>query len=153
MSALDVSVQAQVLNLLRSHQQETNTSYAFITHDLGVVRYLSDDILVLYAGHVAEAGPAKKVLSAPIHPYTESLMSAAPIPDPDAEPTVIRLSGAVPTMRAEFEGCFFTGRCPRKMGPVCDDTPPPVRTAPGGDHTINCHIPLDELAQLQVDGS
>ena len=151
-SALDVSVQAQVLNLLCSHQQETNTSYAFITHDLGVVRYLSDDILVLYAGHVAEAGPAKKVLSAPFHPYTESLMSAAPIPDPDAEPTVIRLSGAVPTMRAEFEGCFFAGRCPRKMGPVCDDTPSPVRTAPGGDHTVYCHIPLDELAQLQVDG-
>ena len=151
-SALDVSVQAQVLNLLRSHQEETNTSYVFITHDLGVVRYLSDDILVLYAGHVAESGPAKKVLSAPSHPYTEALMSAAPIPDPDAEPTIIRLSGAVPTMRSEFKGCFFAGRCPRKAGPVCDDTPPPARTAPDGDHVIYCHISLDELTRLQVDG-
>ena len=151
-SALDVSVQAQVLNLLRSHQQETNTSYVFITHDLGVVRYLSDDILVLYAGHVAESGPAKKVLSAPSHPYTEALMSAAPVPDPDAEPTMIRLPGAVPTMRAEFQGCFFAGRCPRKIGPVCDETSPPARTAPDGDHVIYCHIPLDELARLQVNG-
>ena len=151
-SALDVSVQAQVLNLLRSHQQDTNTSYVFITHDLGVVRYLSDDILVLYAGHVAEAGPANKVLSLPSHPYTEALMSAAPIPDPDAKPTVIRLSGAVPTMRAEFTGCFFAGRCPRKVGPVCDDTPPPTQTSPDGGHLINCHIPLEELAVLQADG-
>ncbi len=152
-SALDVSVQAQVLNLLRSHQQDTNTSYVFITHDLGVVRYLSDDILVLYAGHVAETGPANKVLGLPSHPYTEALMSAAPIPDPDAEPTVIRLSGAVPTMRAEFTGCFFAGRCPRKVGPVCDDTPPPEQIVPGGGHLINCHIPLEELAALQADGS
>jgi peptide/nickel transport system ATP-binding protein len=151
-SALDVSVQAQVLNLLRTHQQETNTSYVFITHNLGVVRYLSDDILVLYAGHVAESGPAKKVLSAPSHPYTEALMSAAPIPDPDAKPTIIRLPGAVPTMRAQFQGCFFADRCPRKIGPVCDETPPPALMTPGGDHVIYCHIPLDELARPQVDG-
>ena len=151
-SALDVSVQAQVLNLLRSHQQETNTSYVFITHDLGVVRYLSDDILVLYAGHVAESGPAKKVLSSPSHPYTEALMSSAPIPDPDAERTEIRLPGAVPTMRARFEGCFFAGRCPRKIGPICDETPPPAVSTPDGDHVIYCHIPLDELTRLQENG-
>jgi peptide/nickel transport system ATP-binding protein len=151
-SALDVSVQAQVLNLLRSHQEETNTSYVFITHDLGVVRYLSDDILVLYAGHVAESGPAKKVLNVPSHPYTEALMSAAPIPDPDAEPAVIRLPGAVPTMRARFEGCFFAGRCPRKIGPICDTTPPPAVTTPEEDHVIYCHIPLDELTRLQENG-
>ena len=149
-SALDVSVQAQVLNLLRSHQQETNTSYVFITHDLGVVRYLSDDILVLYAGHVAESGPAKQVLETPSHPYTEALMSSAPVPDPDAQPTTIRLPGFVPTMRAQFQGCFFAGRCPRKVGSVCDDTPPPARTSENGDHVINCHIPLEELSRLQV---
>ena len=103
-----------MLNLLRSHQQVTNTSYVFITHDLGVVRYLSDDILVLYAGHVAESGPANKVLSTPSHPYTEALMSAAPVPDPDAQPTTIRLPGFVPTMRAQFQGCFFAGALPSK---------------------------------------
>ena len=152
-SGLDVSVQAQVLSLLRSHQQETNTSYVFITHDLGVLRYLSDDILVLYAGNVAESGPAKKVLDAPSHPYTEALMSSAPIPDPDAQRTTIRLPGFVPTMRAEFQGCFFASRCPRKIGPVCDDTPPPAQTAADGDHVIHCHIPRQELERLQVDES
>ena len=151
-SALDVSVQAQVLNLLRSHQQETNTSYVFITHDLGVVRYLSDDILVLYAGHKAESGPAQKVLNTPSHPYTEALMSSAPVPDPDAQPKTIRLPGFVPTIRAQFQGCFFAGRCPRKIGPICDDTPPPPLTSADGDHVIYCHIPLEELARLQVGG-
>ena len=148
-SALDVSVQAQVLNLLRPHQQETDISYVFITHDLGVVRYLADDILVLYAGHVAESGTADKVLGVPSHPYTEALMSAAPVPDPEAEPAMIRLPGSVPTLRARFEGCFFAGRCPRKLGPECDQVQPPAREAPDGNHVIYCHIPLDQLAQLQ----
>jgi peptide/nickel transport system ATP-binding protein len=149
-SALDVSVQAQVLNLLRDRQREAGTSYIFISHDLGVVRYLSDDIMVLYAGHVAETGPAGSVLSAPSHPYTEALLSAAPVPDPEAEITHIRLPGAVPTLRAAFEGCFFAGRCPRKLGPICDETPPPDRTGPDSpDHSIYCHIPVDELATMQ----
>ena len=149
-SALDVSVQAQVLNLLGEHQSEMGTSYIFISHDLGVVRYVSDDILVLYAGHVAESGPAERVLNTPSHPYTEALLSAAPVPDPDAEPTRIRLPGAVPTLRERFPGCFFAGRCPRKIGPVCDDTPPPARTGPDSpDHVIYCHIPVEELAAMQ----
>ena len=149
-SALDVSVQAQVLNLLEDHQRSDDTSYIFISHDLGVVRYISDDILVLYAGHVAEVGSAKSVLSAPFHPYTEALLSAAPVPDPDADPTRIRLPGSVPTLRERFEGCFFAGRCPRKIGPICDNTPPPAQTGPGfSDHIINCHIPISDLVQMQ----
>ena len=149
-SALDVSVQAQVLNLLEQHQRETGNSYVFITHDLGVVRYVSDDILVLYAGHVAEYGPSEAVLSAPSHPYTEALLSAAPVPDPDAEPTHIRLEGSVPTLRSAFKGCFFAGRCPRKVGDICDNEPPAEQRGPGGDsHTINCHIPVEELRVLQ----
>ena len=149
-SSLDVSVQAQVLNLLEDHQREAGTSYIFISHDLGVVRYISDDILVLYAGHVAESGPAECVLNAPSHPYTEALLSAAPVPDPDAAPTHIRLPGAVPTLRERFQGCFFAGRCPRKIGSICDQTPPPARIGPGSpDHTIYCHIPVDELITLQ----
>ena len=149
-SALDVSVQAQVLNLLKQHQRDEGSSYIFISHDLGVVRYVSDDILVLYAGHVAEYGPAESVLAAPSHPYTEALLSAAPVPDPDAVPTRIRLEGAVPTLREAFKGCFFAGRCPRKIGPICDETPPPARTGPGSpDHQIHCHIPVEELAEMQ----
>ena len=153
-SALDVSVQAQVLNLLEQHQRETGNSYVFITHDLGVVRYVSDDILVLYAGHVAEYGPSEAVLSTPSHPYTEALLSAAPVPDPDAEPTHIRLEGSVPTLRSAFRGCFFAGRCPRKIGDICDTEPPPEQRGPGGEgHTINCHIPVEELERLQrLDG-
>ena len=149
-SALDVSVQAQVLKMLEDHQHEQGTSYIFISHDLGVVRYISDDILVLYAGHVAESGPAECVLNTPSHPYTEALLSAAPAPDPDAVPTRIRLPGAVPTLRERFEGCFFAGRCPRKMGPVCDQAPPPARIGPGSpNHVIYCHIPVEELAAMQ----
>ncbi len=153
-SALDVSVQAQVLNLLEEHQRETGNSYVFITHDLGVVRYVSDDILVLYAGHVAEYGPSDAVLSTPSHPYTEALLSAAPVPDPDAEPTHIRLEGSVPTLRTAFKGCFFAGRCPRKIGDICDNETPTQQVGPGGaSHIINCHIPIEELAQLQMADS
>ena len=152
-SALDVSVQAQVLNLLEQRQRETGNAYVFITHDLGVVRYVSDDILVLYAGHVAEYGPSEAVLSSPSHPYTEALLSAAPVPDPDAEPTHIRLEGSVPTLRSAFRGCFFAGRCPRKLGDICDSEPPPEQRGPGGDgHMINCHIPVEDLERLQRDG-
>ena len=151
-SSLDVSVQAQVLKLLEDHQHEQGISYIFISHDLGVVRYISDDILVLYAGHVAEAGPAECVLNPPWHPYTEALISAAPVPDPDAVPRHIRLPGAVPTLRKRFEGCFFAGRCPRKMGPVCDQTPPPARTGPdSADHAIYCHIPIEDLSAMQQE--
>ncbi len=156
-SALDVSVQAQVLNLLEERQRETGNAYVFITHDLGVVRYVSDDILVLYAGHVAEYGPSEAVLSTPSHPYTEALLSAAPVPDPDAEPTHIRLEGSVPTLRSAFKGCFFAGRCPRKIGDICDTEQPPEQRGPGGEaHMINCHIPVEELERLQradVSGS
>lgn len=149
-SALDVSVQAQVLNLLEDHQREKGTSYVFISHDLGVVRYVSDEIVVLYAGHVAESGPSEDVLSSPSHPYTEALLSAAPIPDPDATPTPIRLGGSVPKQHEQFKGCFFASRCPRKVGDICDNTVPPVQTSPDSPtHEIHCHIPLDELARLQ----
>ena len=153
-SALDVSVQAQVLNLLEEHQRESGISYIFISHDLGVVRYVSDDILVLYAGHVAESGPAELVLNAPSHPYTEALLSAAPVPDPDARPTRIRLSGAVPTPRERFQGCFFAGRCHRKIGSICDQSAPPAQRGPNSpNHIIYCHIPMEELVDSREDGT
>ena len=151
-SSLDVSVQTQVLELLETHQRERTTSYIFISHDLSVVRYISDDILVLYAGHVVESGPAKCVLSPPSHPYTEALLSATPVPDPEAESMHIRLPGAVPTMRERFQGCFFAGRCPRKIGAVCEQTPPPARTGlESPEHIIYCHIPVEELATMQQE--
>ncbi len=149
-SSLDVSIQAQVLELLDKHQREEGTSYIFISHDLGVVRYVSDDILVLYAGHIAESGPANCVLNPPSHPYTEALLSAAPVPDPDAKLNGIRLPGAVPTLRERFQGCFFTGRCPRKIGPICDHTPPSAHSGPdSSEHIIYCHIAVEELNAMQ----
>ncbi len=149
-SALDVSVQAQVLNLIAERQQQEGTAFMFITHDLGVVRYISDDILVLYAGHVVESGPAERVLTPPWSPYTEALLSAAPIPDPDAEPSRIRLEGAVPTLRQPFTGCPFVGRCPRYLGELCDTVPPPMQANPADPrHRVLCHIPLDELEVSQ----
>jgi len=149
-SALDVSVQAQVLNLIAERQRREGTAFMFITHDLGVVRYISDDILVLYGGHVVETGPAEAVLRPPWSPYTEALLSAAPVPDPDAEPSRIRLQGAVPTLRRPFAGCPFAGRCPRHLGDICDNTPPPMRVDPADPrHQILCHIPLDELTAGQ----
>ena len=151
-SALDVSVQAQVLKLLEDHQRQEGVSYIFISHDLGVVRYLSDDILVLYAGHVAESGPAECVLNPPSHPYTEALLSAAPAPDPDAVLTRIRLPGAVPTLRERFQGCFFAERCPRKIGAICDQAPSLAHIGPDSpDHVIYCHIPVEELAAMQQE--
>ena len=148
-SALDVSIQAQVLNLLAAHQHEFGTSYIFISHDLGVVRYVSDDILVLYAGHVAEFGPAEAVLKTPSHPYTEALLSAVPLINPKVQKSRIRLVGSVPTMHKAFKGCFFAGRCPRKIEGVCDRIHPPAQTGPSSpNHVIYCHIPLD---QLQAD--
>ncbi len=141
-----------MLKLLEDHQHKQGTSYIFISHHLGVVRYISDDILVLYAGHVAESGPAECVLNTPSHPYPEALLSAVLVPDPDAVPTRIRLSGAVPTLRERFEGCFFAGRCPRKIGLICEQTPPPARIGPDSpDHVIYCHIPVEELITMQQE--
>jgi peptide/nickel transport system ATP-binding protein len=149
-SSLDVSVQAQVLNLLEDRQKELGNSYLFISHDLGVVRYLSDEIMVIYAGYVAEYGPSSSVLSLPSHPYTEALLSAAPVPDPTVESNSLRLEGAVPTMRERFQGCFFASRCPRKLGSICDDSPPPSQDAgEGNGHVISCHIPVKELSAVQ----
>jgi peptide/nickel transport system ATP-binding protein len=149
-SALDVSVQAQVLNLITRRQEREGTSFMFISHDLGVVRYISDEILVMYAGYIAESGPAEAVLHPPSSPYTEALLSAAPVPDPDAEPTVMRLEGRVPTLRRPFPGCFFAGRCPRYLGEICDTQAPPAREDPDAPgHVIRCHIPLAELNDAQ----
>ncbi len=112
--------------------------------------YDGEVIMVLYAGHVAESGPADCVLKPPMHPYTEALLSAAPVPDPDAKPTTIRLLGAVPTLLERFQGCFFAGRCPRKVGPICDQTPPPPRVgSEESEHIIYCHITVDELKAMQ----
>jgi peptide/nickel transport system ATP-binding protein len=151
-SALDVSVQAAVINLLLEIQQVFGSSMIFIAHDLSVVRFFSDDIAVMYLGQIVEVGPAEAIYLPPYHPYTEALLSAVPIPDPDAEQKEIRLSGNVPSALSPPSGCRFHTRCPRRHemlpdgGKICERDVPPWRQTRG--HRILCHIPLEDLAKV-----
>jgi peptide/nickel transport system ATP-binding protein len=148
-SALDVSVQAAILNLLNDLQTREDVAYLFISHDLAVVRYLSDRIAVLYLGRLMELGPADKVFSFPHHPYTEALLSA--VPSIDAVDRVrIRLDGEIPSAANPPSGCVFHTRCPRKIGEICKTTEPKLLEAEPG-HAIRCHIPIEELRRIQVE--
>ncbi len=147
-SALDVSVQAAILNLLADLQSTAGVSYVFISHDLGVVRYLSDRIAVLYLGRIMEIGPAEDVFNGPHHPYTEALLSA--VPDlaelrHGERPARIRLSGEMPSPLAPPPGCVFNSRCPRKIGAICETTEPKLPA--DADHAIRCHLPRDLLGR------
>ena len=146
-SALDVSVQAAILNLLVELQAERGVSYLFISHDLGVVRYISDRIAVLYLGQLMELGLADVVFEGPHHPYTEALLSAVPTVDGGGRDR-IRLQGDIPSAANPPTGCVFHTRCPRMLGTVCEETEPPLVEAEPG-HLMRCHIPLDELRRLQ----
>ncbi|MCU1399226.1 MAG: putative oligopeptide transporter ATP-binding protein [Acidimicrobiales bacterium] len=147
-SALDVSVQAAILNLLAELQSEQKTSYVFITHDMGVVRYLADRIAVMYLGRIQEIGLTDDVFNGPHHPYTEALLSAVPSVDGE-EKVRIRLDGEIPSPAKPPSGCVFHNRCPRYITGVCEVTEPPlVEVAPG--HAMRCHIPIEELRILQA---
>jgi peptide/nickel transport system ATP-binding protein len=147
-SALDVSVQAAILNLLVDLQLTRRVSYIFISHDLGVVRYLADRIAVLYLGRLMEIGPADQVFAGPHHPYTEALLSAVPSMD-GRDAARIRLSGEIPSAMSPPSGCVFHTRCPRKLGAICEQREPPMIEA-SDRHAIRCHIPVGELARAQL---
>jgi peptide/nickel transport system ATP-binding protein len=146
-SALDVSVQAAILNLLVELQAQRRTAYLFISHDLGVVRYLSDRIAVMYLGRLMELGPAAVVFDGPHHPYTEALLSAVPTVDGGGRER-IRLEGEIPSAAEPPSGCVFHTRCHRKVGEVCELEEPPLVEVEGG-HLMRCHIPIDELRRIQ----
>jgi peptide/nickel transport system ATP-binding protein len=148
-SSLDVSVQAAIINLLCELQADRDESLIFISHDLAVVRYLADHVAVMYLGMLVEFGPVDTVLAAPYHPYTEALLSAVPEPDPDRRRTRIILEGSLPSSSVKPKGCPFAARCPRKVGAVCDETPPPWQHGSSG-HRIACHIALPDLMRLQA---
>jgi peptide/nickel transport system ATP-binding protein len=148
-SALDVSVQAAIINLLNEIQAARGATLVFISHNLAMVRYLADTVAVMYLGTVAEFGPVERVFAPPYHPYTEALLSAAPVPDPDHAVARILLEGPVPRADEVPRGCPFATRCPRRLGAVCDDTPPPVQQI-AADHRIACHIPGEDLRRLQT---
>ncbi len=147
-SALDVSVQSSVLNLLLQIQQNYGASLIFISHDLSVVRYLCDYIMVMYLGKAVEFGPSEQIFQPPYHPYTEALLSAVPVPDPTAQQTRIRLKGTIPSALNPPSGCRFHTRCPRKGGETCEKCEPEPQFGPDG-LVIYCHTPLERLAQVE----
>jgi len=148
-SALDVSVQAAILNLLVDLQRERRSSYLFISHDLRVVRYVSDRIAVMYLGRIVDIGSAERIFAGPHHPYTEALLSAAPAVDGQQQQR-IRLGGEIPSPTEAPIGCVFHTRCPRKLdGDLCTTVEPPTQHTPDGG-SVSCHIPLEQLSVRRV---
>jgi oligopeptide/dipeptide ABC transporter ATP-binding protein len=148
-SALDVSIRAQVINLLDDLQDELGLTYIFIAHDLGVVRHVSDRIAVMYLGKIVEISPAEELYKRPVHPYTEALLSAVPVPDPDlaASRKQIVLEGDVPSPISPPSGCRFHPRC-RYATDICKVEEPPLVMHAGPGHLAACHHPLSTASQV-----
>ncbi|MEN8952282.1 ABC transporter ATP-binding protein, partial [Planktotalea arctica] len=150
-SALDVSVQAAVTDLLMDIQREEKTTLLFISHDLSIVRYLSDRVMVMYLGHVVELGTTDQVFAPPYHPYTEALLSAVPIADTSVQKKHIVLDGDIPSAMNPPPGCPFQTRCHWKSqvpDGLCDREVPAVRTLPNG-HQLKCHLSDEKLAEME----
>ena len=147
-SALDVSVRASILNMLNELQIESETAVIFISHDIGVVSYIADQVAVMYLGQLMEVGDAEHIFTPPYHPYSEALLSAVPVPDPTTKQERIRLEGDIPSAIDTPTGCPFHTRCPRFLGDVCKTDKPSWQETSLGKR-IYCHIPVAELEAEQ----
>jgi len=151
MSALDVSVQAAISELLMNLQRESRTTMVFISHDLSVVRYLADRVVVMYLGHIVEMGATEQIFSPPFHPYTEALLSAIPIADQRVKKRHVVLEGEIPSALSPPPGCPFQTRCSHKRdvpGGLCDIETPPMREVASG-HRIKCHLSAEALSNME----
>ena len=137
-SALDVSIQAQILNLLNELKHDLDLTYIFVAHDLSVVEYISDRVGVMYLGNFVEVGEKDKIYSNPMHPYTQALLSAVPVPDPTAKRERILLEGSIPSAHKPPTGCKFHTRCPKCM--ECCKTQAPERYEVDDGHYVYCHL-------------
>ena len=141
-SALDVSIQAQIINLLKKLQREEGMSYMFISHDLSVVKYISDDIAVMYLGNIVEMGTAKEICTNPKHPYTQALFSAVPVANPHAKSDPVALEGELPSPANPPKGCKFHTRC-KYCTDKCRELPPETVDI-GGGHYVACHLAKEQ---------
>lgn len=148
-SALDVSVQASILSLLRRLQEEERITFLFISHNLAVVRHLSDKVAVMYLGQLVEIGSAEQLFARPSHPYTRALLSAVPSPDPTAKRERIRLQGDLPSPLEQLHGCPFASRCPNRQPTRCDDEVPSLRVLSPG-HQVACHWAEDLYPSVPI---
>ena len=146
-SALDVSIQAQVLNLLNELKHDLDLTYIFVAHDLSVVEYISDRVGVMYLGNFVEVGEKEKIYSNPMHPYTQALLSAVPVPDPTAKRERILLEGSIPSAHKPPTGCKFHTRCPKCM--ECYKTQAPERYEVDDGHYVYCHLYDKERREQQ----
>ena len=146
-SALDVSIQAQVLNLLNELKHDLDLTYIFVAHDLSVVEYISDRVGVMYLGNFVEVGEKEKIYSNPMHPYTQALLSAVPVPDPTAKRERILLEGSIPSAHKPPTGCKFHTRCPKCM--ECCKTQAPERYEVEDGHYVYCHLYDKERREQQ----